>query len=143
MAKQKSETFGQWLRRQRKARQYTLRQLAEVAGLSHVQLGNYEREMSNAADGRPIRPSEATVATLSKIFSVPLSEVRERAGYAPNPTRTDDEAIVLAYYADLPPAKRREVFDIIKVIHANQMKAQDGDGESDVEDETINNPKTS
>ena len=94
---EKVSEFGKWLRKWRKARGLTQKQLAGKSGCVHSLISAYERGVRSDVSGDYMRPETRLVERLATALDRPVEEARALAGYLPSPAPlTQREAYELA-----------------------------------------------
>lgn len=72
-------SFGEQLKKWRKAKGLTQAELATAADIKSAYMSNLERDYSTGKKATP-RPSESLVARFAKVLGVDLDDMREAAG---------------------------------------------------------------
>jgi transcriptional regulator with XRE-family HTH domain len=105
-------SLGDIIRRQRELHEFSLRQLADLAGISNPYLSQIEHGMR--------APSEAVLGGIARALNVPVETLYRQAGLRP---RDDDEdtaeqAVIDAIHADprLTAARRRSLIEIYRAF---------------------------
>lgn len=128
--------FGEWLRKNRRARGLTLENLEERSGLSYVTIGDWERGKRNP------RRENIEPVVLSLRYEDQDQESVERlvdealiaAGFAPKYREIEripdeEESEVLHTYADLPHESRKLVRELLRTMSRH---ARDADSEASI-----------
>ena len=78
------QSFGTWLKEERKRKGFTQESLAKAAGdvCTSAYISNLERNQDIGKKGRPTRPGEEIVDALADALGVPRGLARSAAGYA-------------------------------------------------------------
>jgi transcriptional regulator with XRE-family HTH domain len=105
-------SLGDIIRRQRELHELSLRQLADLAGISNPYLSQIEHGMR--------APSEAVLRGIAKALNVPVEAIYRDAGLRIDGEPEDDveQAIVDAINADsrLTPTRRRALIEIYRAF---------------------------
>jgi transcriptional regulator with XRE-family HTH domain len=110
-----SHAFPMWLRREREARGYTLRELADRCGVTFGYLSKLERGVRDGS-GLPARPSEEVVRMIADGLGVSVEDALTAAGYATGSpvTMQDMETVrLLRLIGSMSDTRRRKVIDMI------------------------------
>jgi transcriptional regulator with XRE-family HTH domain len=84
--------LGEIIRQQRELAEYSLRQFAELAGISNPYLSQIERGLR--------APSEQVLDAIAKTLKVSADALYEQAGVSPPGEDSDDKAVLDAIAAD-------------------------------------------
>jgi transcriptional regulator with XRE-family HTH domain len=100
--------LGEFIRHQRELQELSMRQFADMAGISNPYLSQIERGLR--------APSEAVVEAIAASLQTSADALREQAGVAPQPDR--GSAVIDAIHADdqLTAAQRRALLEIYKAF---------------------------
>jgi transcriptional regulator with XRE-family HTH domain len=98
--------LGQFIRRQRELQELSMRQFADMAGISNPYLSQIERGIR--------APSEAVLDAIAASLQTSAEALREEAGVAPKSER--GSAVIDAIHADdqLTAAQRRALLEVYK-----------------------------
>lgn len=109
--------FGQYVKSLRVKRNWTLREAAQRAGLSHNRLGEIERGASYRTERRT-RPSRSVVEGLARAYEVPKDTLLAMAGYPVGELAelSADAREAVHMFETLPAHKRRLVLGILRVF---------------------------
>lgn len=138
--------FGEWLRKAREAKGFTQEELASAA--NNVCTGAYistlERGQDVGKKGKPTRPGEEIVESLAIALGASVMTARRLAGYdtsdMPDPALevlnqlADQTAEVVRNFLELPPDRRPEALNIMRVLNKENVRIVRGD-EMDKEEE--------
>ncbi|HLV80116.1 MAG TPA: helix-turn-helix transcriptional regulator [Chthonomonadaceae bacterium] len=115
-------TWGQWIKQQREALRLPLSEAAHRLGWKVQQLSRMEADEPRRKDGSPPMPSLKTVRKFAALFDLPLSVVREAAGYRPLPDGNEETGLgdkseglhaqILRIIKSFPPEDREAVLDL-------------------------------
>lgn len=92
MPKQSTAGLGEIIRHQRELAEYSMRQFAELAGISNPYLSQIERGLR--------APSEQVLGAIAKTLKVSADALYEEAGVAPPGTDSESSAVLEAIAAD-------------------------------------------
>ena len=124
MATLKVGSLGEYIREQRRTAQYSLRQLAEAAGVSNPYLSQIERGLR--------KPSAEILQQIAKALRISAETLYVRAGILEE--REGDAEVTTAILADVTINERqkRVLLDIYTSFRKENAAAQapDGSGES-------------
>lgn len=81
----KTSSFGEWLRKWRKARKLTQVQLARMADCAQSTISEHERGVKQEKGGDYMMPEPDLVERLATALGRPVEEARVLAGYNPSP----------------------------------------------------------
>jgi transcriptional regulator with XRE-family HTH domain len=114
-------SFGERLKKWRKAKGYTQKEAATALGVNVSYISNLERDFSATAKGGKPRPSLKFVERVSRVFGVPQSEVRVAAGYAPlevEEMREEDALLMSLFFKHnkLTPQKKAEFRRVLEMV---------------------------
>lgn len=76
-------TFGEWLRKKIKDKDWSNARVARLSGVSPTYIGNLVRDYSPTTISGKGRPSEEVVENIAKALEADVDEARLAAGYAP------------------------------------------------------------
>jgi transcriptional regulator with XRE-family HTH domain len=104
----KASPLGDFIRGQRELQELSMRQFAEMAGISNPYLSQIERGLR--------APSEQVLDAIAKTLKVSADALYEQAGVTPPGSEPDDSAVLDAIAADQRLTARqraalREVYD--------------------------------
>src|SRR5215831_11569691 len=115
-------TWGQWIKQQREALQMSPSEAAHKLGWKIKQLSRMEADEPRRKDGSPPMPSFKTVRKFVDLFDLPLSVVREAAGYRPladeeqelalGDKSEDLQAQILQIVKSFPPEEREAILQM-------------------------------
>lgn len=108
----------------------SLRQAAELVGITHSRLREWERGIDNHS-GRPVVPPFDAVRRLARLYGVSASGLLRLAGYGPEPGLPAEEQQVLELLRTLSATERSHLIQelLARYTHApNPQDEQDGDG---------------
>ncbi len=113
MAEEETSSFGEYIRRQRELHELTMRQLADLVGISNPYLSQIERGLREPSE----RVLEAIADNL-EMSAETLKRHRRRSG----DTGGDEPAVVAAIRADkdLTAAQRRALIEIYESLTAGR-----------------------
>jgi transcriptional regulator with XRE-family HTH domain len=102
--------LGEFIRRQRELQEVSMRQFAEMAGISNPYLSQIERGLRE--------PSETVLNAIAMSLQTSAEALREEAGVSLEPD--GDSAVVEAIRADprLKAAQRRALLEVYKAFTA-------------------------
>lgn len=111
-----AKEFGEYLRKLRKAKKLTIRQLDLYSSVSNSYISQMER-------GERGIPSPEILNKLSKPLGVEYEDLMLKAGYIKSKNTTNDQAknAVLEEYNRLPPTEKKLVDDMIKALLAKRQ----------------------
>ena len=92
MSTRSATALGEIIRQQRELAEYSLRQFAELAGISNPYLSQIERGLR--------APSEQVLDAIAKTLKVSADALYEQAGMPPPGEQTQDNAVLHAIAAD-------------------------------------------
>jgi transcriptional regulator with XRE-family HTH domain len=92
MAARSSAALGEIIRRQRELAEMSMRQFAELAGISNPYLSQIERGLR--------APSQHVLDGIAKALSLSADALYEQAGMVPPGTEAEDNAVLDAIAAD-------------------------------------------
>ncbi|MGI8576564.1 MAG: helix-turn-helix domain-containing protein [Nocardioidaceae bacterium] len=115
MAKLNIETLGDFLKEQRRAAQLTLRQLADLAGVSNPYLSQIERGLR--------RPSAEVLQQLAKALRISAETMYVRAGIL-EPADGSERNVQLAVLADAGLSERQK--QVLLDIYDSFCRENDG-----------------
>jgi transcriptional regulator with XRE-family HTH domain len=106
MAARSTAALGEIIRRQRELAELSMRQFAELAGISNPYLSQIERGLR--------APSQHVLDSIAKALSVSADALYEQAGIAPPGAEPEDNAVLEAIAADprLTSRQRRALAEI-------------------------------
>jgi transcriptional regulator with XRE-family HTH domain len=103
-------SLGDFIRKQRAMQEMSLRQLAQVAGISNPYLSQIERGLRE--------PSEKVLESMARALEISADTLYEQAGIATDADDEEDEpAVVAAINAD-PQLSGRQRQALLEVYHA-------------------------
>jgi transcriptional regulator with XRE-family HTH domain len=117
-------TLGSGLRRIRKARGATLREVEDATGISNAYLSQLE-------NGKIFKPSPNFLYKLAAFYEVPYEDLMRAAGYVGEDRSGDEEkrgqvsAVALATLRDLEPEEEEEL-----MRYAEYLRSRRGQGPS-------------
>lgn len=109
--------FGSYLKAQRKARGWTLKEAADRIGTSTSRLAEVERGKSYHTD-HATRPSRELVERMAYAYGLPVDILLIEAGYSPSPARDlsqEDNRMLLLFQA-LPPDRKELALGILRLM---------------------------
>jgi transcriptional regulator with XRE-family HTH domain len=100
--------LGEFIRRQRELQELSMRQFAEMVGISNPYLSQIERGLR--------APSEGVLNAIAESLQTSAEAMREQAGLAPEGDADHDSAVVDAIKADprLTASQRRALLEVYK-----------------------------
>ncbi len=112
------ETFGDWLKRQRKKRGLSQSDLWRETGISKQYISGLEKNARQLRSGKLIRPGEDKVDKFAHTLGVPVAEARRVAGYASPATLGDTtKGQRAAEYVDgLPEDKQDDAIMYLQML---------------------------
>lgn len=128
-----SETFSQFLRKEREKRGYSIRQLAMYSGISAPQISRIENSLRGV-------PKPETIKKLAEGLKMPYEKLMEAAGYLENDDNTNDtdqpaelteflkNANVMFHGVPMTEEDKRRVEDVLTGLfwHAKERKQKEG-----------------
>ena len=120
-------TFGDWLKKQRRAKGLTQEGLAAAADnvCTGAYISNLERNADIGKDGTPNRPSEEIVEKLARALGVPPNEARLVAGYAPlGKEKLMTEEQLIEYFRGLSEMEQESVLVLAEGLYRKRNLAQ-------------------
>jgi transcriptional regulator with XRE-family HTH domain len=103
-----ASTLGEFIRRQREVQELSMRQFAEMVGISNPYLSQIERGLR--------APSESVLNAIAGSLQTSADALREQAGVPPSAQTEGDSAVIEAIRADprLTAAQRRALLEVYK-----------------------------
>src|ERR1700674_5718377 len=92
MSKRPASTLGEVIRQQRELAEMSMRQFAQIAGISNPYLSQIERGLR--------APSEAVLDQIARTLKVSADALYEQAGVTPRGTGNEENATLAAIAAD-------------------------------------------
>jgi transcriptional regulator with XRE-family HTH domain len=92
MGNRSAAALGEIIRRQRELAEFSMRQVAELAGISNPYLSQIERGLR--------APSEQVLQSIASALKVSADALYEQAGVTPPGEEPDDNAVLNAIAAD-------------------------------------------
>jgi transcriptional regulator with XRE-family HTH domain len=125
MATLKVGSLGEYIREQRRTAQYSLRQLAEAAGVSNPYLSQIERGLR--------KPSAEILQQIAKGLRISAETLYVRAGILDE--REGDQEVTAAILADVSINERQkrvllEIYNSFRKENAAAAQSPDGSGAS-------------
>jgi transcriptional regulator with XRE-family HTH domain len=113
MAARSSAALGEIIRRQRELAELSMRQFAELAGISNPYLSQIERGLR--------APSEHVLDGIAKALKLSADTLYEQAGLTPPGAEPEDNVVLDAINADprLTPRQRRALAEIYESFVAS------------------------
>jgi transcriptional regulator with XRE-family HTH domain len=113
MAARPSQALGEIIRRQRELTEMSMRQFAELAGISNPYLSQIERGLR--------APSQQVLDGIAKALSISADALYEQAGMAPPGAEPADNAVLDAIAADpkLTARQRKALAEIYESFVAS------------------------
>ena len=113
MASRSTAALGEIIRRQRELAELSMRQFAELAGISNPYLSQIERGLR--------APSQHVLDSIAKALSLSADALYEQAGMAPPGSEPEDNAVLDAIAVDplLTPRQRRALAEIYESFLAS------------------------
>jgi transcriptional regulator with XRE-family HTH domain len=114
--------LGEIIRQQRELAEMSMRQFAEVAGISNPYLSQIERGLR--------APSQQVLEAIAKALSVSSDALYEQAGIAPPGTEPEDNAVLDAIATDprLSARQRRALAEIYESFVASSPTGRRNSG---------------
>ena len=128
MAPRATAALGEIIRQQRELAELSMRQFADLAGISNPYLSQIERGLR--------APSQQVLEGIAKALSLSSDALYEQAGMAPPGTEPEDNAVLEAIAdrsaADRPPAQgaRRDLRVVRRVLAHRQAELRVSSGAS-------------
>lgn len=104
MADRKASPLGEFIRRNRELSQYSMRQFAELAGISNPYLSQIERGLR--------APSEHVVQSIADVLKVSADTLYEQAGVAREGDDGSDTVTAIEEDPRLTPRQRKAMLEI-------------------------------
>jgi transcriptional regulator with XRE-family HTH domain len=104
VADRKPSPLGEFIRRNRELSEYSMRQFAELAGISNPYLSQIERGLR--------APSEQVVQSIADVLKLSADTLYERAGVARNGDEASDTVAAIEEDPRLTPRQRRAMLEI-------------------------------
>ena len=104
MADNKSSPLGEFIRRNRELSEYSMRQFAELVGISNPYLSQIERGLR--------APSEHVVESIADVLKVSSDTLYEQAGVARDGDEASDTVTAIEGDPRLTPRQRRAMLEI-------------------------------
>ena len=104
MADRKTSPLGEFIRRNRELSQYSMRQFAELAGISNPYLSQIERGLR--------APSEQVVQSIADVLKMSADTLYEQAGVAPEGDEASETVAAIEEDPRLTPRHRRAMLEI-------------------------------
>ncbi len=104
MAGRKASPLGEFIRRNRELSQYSMRQFAELAGISNPYLSQIERGLR--------APSEQVVQSIADVLKVSADTLYEQAGVARDGDDVSDTVTAIGEDPRLTPRQRKAMLEI-------------------------------
>jgi transcriptional regulator with XRE-family HTH domain len=127
--------LGELLAQGRRAKGYSVRRAAALAGMEHTQLDNIEHNKRPGKKGTPERPSPSKLDKLAEVLDLNPEELRIAAAY---PIPLDDGDIIATEIAanvkDLPDHVQKIVLTQVRAVRrmfavGSQEEGREGNGE--------------
>lgn len=117
MATRTTAALGEIIRQQRELAELSMRQFAELAGISNPYLSQIERGLR--------APSQQVLEGIAKALSLSSDALYEQAGMTPPGAEPEDNAVLDAIAADqrLTPRQRRALAEIYESFVASSPAA--------------------
>jgi transcriptional regulator with XRE-family HTH domain len=96
--------LGEFIRRNRELSEYSMRQFAELAGISNPYLSQIERGLR--------APSEQVVASIAQVLQMSANTLYERAGVAADGDEASETVAAIEEDPRLTPRQRRAMLEI-------------------------------
>jgi transcriptional regulator with XRE-family HTH domain len=100
----KASPLGEFIRRNREISEYSMRQFAELAGISNPYLSQIERGLRE--------PSEQVVQSIADALKVSAETLYEQAGVTPNGDEGSETLAAIKEDPRLTPRQRRAMLEI-------------------------------
>ena len=109
---ERSQRLGEIIRRQRELGELSMRQFAEIVGISNPYLSQIERGLRE--------PSERVVAAIAEALQVSADSLYEQAGMSPDANDDQASAVVDAIRADprLTGRQRQALLEVYRAFTA-------------------------
>jgi transcriptional regulator with XRE-family HTH domain len=104
VADRKPSPLGEFIRRNRELSEYSMRQFAELAGISNPYLSQIERGLR--------APSEQVVQSIADVLKLSADTLYEQAGVARNGDEASDTVAAIEEDPRLTPRQRRAMLEI-------------------------------
>ena len=104
MADRKASPLGEFIRRNRELSEYSMRQFAELAGISNPYLSQIERGLR--------APSEQVVASIAQVLRMSADTLYEQAGVAADGDDASETVGAIEEDPRLTPRQRRAMLEI-------------------------------
>jgi len=114
------DSLGDYLREQRVANRLSLRQLADLAGVSNPYLSQIERGLR--------RPSAEVLQQIARALRISAETLYVRAGFL-NPADSEARSVELAILADsgLTERQKQSLLDVYQSFRTANSQLQEGD----------------
>ena len=114
MAEEDESTFGQYVRRQRELQELTMRQLADLVGISNPYLSQIERGLRE--------PSERVVEAIADNLEMSAETLKRHRVRAEEADEGEEPAVVAAIRADkdLTAGQRRALIEVYEAFVASR-----------------------
>jgi transcriptional regulator with XRE-family HTH domain len=118
MASRTSAALGEIIRQQRELAEISMRQFAELAGISNPYLSQIERGLR--------APSQHVLEAIARTLSLSSDALYEQAGMAPPGSEPEDNAVLDAIAADrrLTPRQRTALAEIYESFVASSPSSK-------------------
>jgi transcriptional regulator with XRE-family HTH domain len=118
MADQMSSALGEIIRRQRELTELSMRQFAELAGISNPYLSQIERGLR--------APSEQVLDSIANTLKTSADALYKQAGVSPSDEVSEDSAVLEAIAADprLTARQRTALREVYKAFVASELQRQ-------------------
>jgi transcriptional regulator with XRE-family HTH domain len=104
VAGRKTSPLGEFIRRNRELSEYSMRQFAELAGISNPYLSQIERGLR--------APSEQVVQSIADVLKVSADTLYEQAGVTRDGDEASDTVVAIEEDPRLTPRQRRAMLEI-------------------------------
>lgn len=118
------ETFGQWLRRNRKDRGLSQEELGKRVGRTKQYISGLERAAPHPNTGKPAQVTPDGAKLLAKHLNLPPEEAMRAAGFYPSPANGDDprRLRLVAYFDGLTEEDRDRALALIESFYRHRPK---------------------
>ena len=120
MSHEDESSFGEYIRRQRELHELTMRQLADLVGISNPYLSQIERGLRE--------PSERVVEAIAENLEMSAEALKRHRGRQAEADDGEESAVVAAIRADkaLTASQRRALIEVYEAFVASRRPAGSG-----------------
>ena len=106
MAGEEAESLGEFIRRQRELHELSMRQVADMSGISNPYLSQIERGLR--------APSERVMDAIARTLEVSEEQLYEQAGKRPADTGPTDVELAIERDVRLTPRQRKALLEVYR-----------------------------